>query len=53
MQLDFFQIMRKKHKNRNSQQTAIENAKALLADGKYTAQEISKLLNIPVEYFAN
>ena len=31
---------------------AIEDAKKLLADGKYTAPEISKLLNIPVEDFA-
>ncbi len=33
-------------------QKAIEDAKKLLADGKYTAQEISELLNIPVEAFA-
>jgi predicted transposase/invertase (TIGR01784 family) len=32
-------------------QTAIKNAKALLADGKYSAQKISELLNIPVEAF--
>ena len=32
-------------------QTAIKNAKALLADGKYSAQKISELLNIPVESF--
>ncbi len=32
-------------------QKAIEDAKKLLADGKYTAQEISELLNIPVEDF--
>ena len=32
---------------------AIENAKALLADGKYSAQKISELLNIPVEAFSN
>ena len=31
---------------------AIEDAKKLLADGKYTALEISELLNIPVEDFA-
>ena len=31
---------------------AIEDAKKLLADGKYTALEISELLNIPVEAFA-
>lgn len=34
------------------QQKAIEDAKKLLADGKYTALEISELLNIPVEDFA-
>ena len=34
------------------QQKAIEDAKALLADGKYTAKEISALLGIPVESFA-
>ena len=33
-------------------QKAIEDAKKLLADGKYTAPEISELLNIPVEAFA-
>ncbi len=30
---------------------AIENAQKLLADGKYTAEEISELFNIPVEDF--
>ena len=30
---------------------SIENAKILLADGKYTASEISKLLHIPIESF--
>ena len=34
------------------QQKAIEDAKKLLADGKYTAEEISGLLGIPVESFA-
>lgn len=34
-----------------TQQNAIENAKKLLADGKYTAIEISELLNIPVDSF--
>ena len=32
-------------------QNAIKNAKVLLADGKYSAQKISELLNIPVESF--
>ena len=35
------------------QQTSIENAKILLADGKYSALEISKLFNIPVEAFTD
>ena len=35
------------------QRTAIENAKTLLADGKYTAEEISELLKIPVECFTS
>ena len=34
-----------------AQQKAIEDAKTLLSDGKYSAQEISELLNIPVEMF--
>ena len=33
------------------QQQVIEDAKRLLADGKYTADEISALLNIPIEAF--
>lgn len=32
-------------------QQAVETAKKLLTDGKYTADEISKLLKIPVETF--
>ena len=35
-----------------AQQKAVENAKKLLADGKYTAEEISALLGVPVEAFA-
>ena len=35
-----------------AQQKAVEAAKKLLADGKYTAEEISGLLGIPVEAFA-
>ena len=31
---------------------AVETAKNLLRDGRYTAQEISSLLNIPVEAFS-
>lgn len=33
------------------QQQAIEDARTLLADGKYTAEEISALLQIPTEAF--
>ena len=35
-----------------AQQKAVEDAKKLLADGKYTAEEISGLLGIPVEAFS-
>ncbi len=35
-----------------AQQKTVENARKLLADGKYTAEEISALLQIPVEAFA-
>ena len=34
-----------------AQQKAVENARKLLADGKYTAKEISELLQIPIEAF--
>ncbi|MBO4706190.1 MAG: hypothetical protein J5647_10680 [Spirochaetaceae bacterium] len=34
------------------QEKAVEDAKNLLKDGRYTAQEISSLLNIPVETFS-
>ncbi len=34
-----------------AQQKAVEDAKKLLADGKYTAEEISVLLKLPVEAF--
>lgn len=33
------------------QQNTIQTAKILLADGKYTAEEISELLKIPVDEF--
>ena len=36
-----------------AQKKAIENARKLLADGKYTAEEISELFQIPVEDFTN
>ena len=34
------------------QKKAVEDAKNLLKDGRYTAQEIASLLNIPVEAFS-
>ena len=34
------------------QKKAVEAARNLLRDGRYTAQEISSLLNIPVEAFS-
>ena len=34
-----------------AQQKAVEDARKLLADGKYTAKEISELLQIPIEAF--
>ena len=39
-------------KEEGVKEKAIENARKLLADGKYTAEEISELFNIPVEDFA-
>ncbi|MBR5097455.1 MAG: PD-(D/E)XK nuclease family transposase [Treponema sp.] len=42
----------KQGREEGAQQKTIENAKKLLADGKYTAEEISALLGIPVEAFA-
>ena len=39
-------------KREASEETTIETACKLLADGKYTAEEISALLQIPVIYFA-
>ena len=38
-------------KEEGVKEKAIENAQKLLADGKYTAEEISELFNIPVEDF--
>ncbi len=37
--------------SQGAQQKAVENARKLLADGKYTAKEISELLQIPIEAF--
>ena len=39
-------------KKEGEQMKAIEVARKLLADGKYSAEEISALLQIPVEAFA-
>ena len=38
-------------KQEGAQEKAIEDARKLFADGKYTAEEISALLQIPVEAF--
>ena len=40
-------------KEEGAHQKAIENAQKLLADGKYTAKEISELFQIPVEAFTD
>ena len=40
-------------KEESTHQKAIENAQKLLADGKYTAKEISELFQIPVETFTD
>ena len=37
---------------KGAQQKALETAQKLIADGKYTTEEISRLLGIPVEAFA-
>lgn len=37
--------------SKGAQQKAIETARKLLADKKYTAEEISALLQIPIEAF--
>ena len=36
-----------------AQQKTVENARKLLADGKYTAEKISELFKIPVEDFTD
>ena len=51
MNLHDFDIMTEAKKE-GARQNAVENARKLLADGKYTAEEISVLLGIPVEEFA-
>ena len=40
-------------KEEGAKENAVENARKLLADGKYTAEEISELFQIPVEDFTN
>lgn len=47
MNLHDYDMIRK-----GAQEKALETAQKLLADGKYTAEEISALLGIPVESFA-
>ena len=48
---DIIRIAKREGHAEGEQQKAIEDAKALLADGKYTADRISELFNIPVEAF--
>ncbi len=48
---DITRAAKKEGIEEGSQQKAIEDAKTLLADGKYTAKEISDLLKIPEELF--
>jgi flagellar biosynthesis/type III secretory pathway protein FliH len=38
--------------SQGAQQKAVEDARKLLADKKYTAEEISELLQIPIESFS-
>jgi len=52
MNLHDFDIMTEA-KEEGARQNSVENARKLLADGKYTAEEISALLGIPVEEFAH
>ena len=40
-------------KEEGAQEKAVENARKLLADGKYTAEEISELLQIQIESFTD
>ncbi len=40
-------------KEEGAKENAVENARKLLADGKYTAEEISELFQIPVEAFTD
>ena len=40
-------------KEEGAKEKTIENARKLLADGKYTAEEISEIFQIPVEDFTD
>ncbi len=50
-QEQYDRIRRRKGFEEGAKEKAIENARKLLADGKYTAEEISELFPIPVEDF--
>ena len=50
---DDIAVKQEEAREEGKQQKAIENARKLLADGKYTAEEISELFNIPVEAFTD
>ena len=47
----YIRIWRRDGINQGKQEKAVEDARKLLADKKYTAEEISALLQIPVEAF--
>ena len=48
---DIIRIAKREGREEGAQQKAVEAAKALLADGKYTPDRIAELLNIPVDAF--
>lgn len=48
---DITRAAKREGREEGALEKAIEAAKVLLADGKYSAQKISELLNIPVELF--
>ena len=50
---DDIAVKQEEAREEGKQQKAMENARKLLADGKYTAEEISELFNIPVEAFTD
>ena len=47
----YIRIWRRDGINQGKQEKAVEDARKLLADKKYTAEEISELLQIPIEAF--